>query len=162
MTSALLVIDVQNSFLQLPDWQHTSRPDIVPQVDRLATAARNAGDTVIWVLGSRPGTGTVFDPAQGHVRLMDGLHPHPGEPTLTKTAHNAFTTTNLHQLLTQRGTTKLTICGIRTEQCCETTARLYKVDHCPGGPGVRLYPTELRRHHPRSRFAPGRSRSPRH
>ncbi|MFC3984208.1 MULTISPECIES: cysteine hydrolase family protein [Streptosporangium] len=124
MTGALIVIDVQNSFLQLPDWGYTSRPDIVPQVNRLAMAARAAGDTVVWVLGSRPGSGSVFDPARGFVRLMDGVEPLPGEPVLTKTAHNAFTTTNLQQYLTQRGIRKLTICGIRTEQCCETTTRI--------------------------------------
>ncbi|NUS01362.1 MAG: isochorismatase family protein [Nonomuraea sp.] len=124
MTNALVVIDVQNSFLQLPDWRYTSRPDIVHQVDRLAAAARSAGDAVVWVLGSRPGSGSVFDPARGYVRLMDGIEPLPGEPVLTKTAHNAFTTTNLHQFLTARGVRKLTVCGIRTEQCCETTARI--------------------------------------
>ncbi|MEV0584434.1 isochorismatase family protein [Nonomuraea sp. NPDC050310] len=124
MTSALVVIDVQNSFLEMPDWRHTSQPDIVPQVNRLAEAARSAGDAVVWVLGSRPGSGTVFDPARGFVRLMDGIKPLDGEPVLTKTAHNAFTTTNLHQYLTQRGIRKLTVCGIRTEQCCETTTRL--------------------------------------
>jgi hypothetical protein len=43
---------------------------------------------------------------------------------LTKTSHNAFTTTGLQQLLTARGIRELAICGIRTEQCCETTARL--------------------------------------
>jgi nicotinamidase-related amidase len=47
-----------------------------------------------------------------------------GEPVLTKTSHNAFTTTNLQQLLTARGIRELLIAGIRTEQCCETTARL--------------------------------------
>ncbi|GAT71296.1 isochorismatase family protein [Planomonospora sp. ID91781] len=124
MTSALVVIDVQNSFLQLPDWRHTSRPDIVHQVNRLAAAARNAGDAVVWVLGSRPGSGSVFDPARGFVRLMDGIRPLDGEPVLTKTAHNAFTTTGLHRFLTLRGVRRLTVCGIRTEQCCETTARL--------------------------------------
>ena len=48
----------------------------------------------------------------------------PGRPVFTKTSHNAFTTTGLQQLLTQRGITELVICGIRTEQCCETTARV--------------------------------------
>jgi nicotinamidase-related amidase len=66
----------------------------------------------------------VFDPASGHVRLIEGLTPRAGEPMLTKTAHNAFTTTNLQLLLTQLGIRRVTICGIRTEQCCETTARL--------------------------------------
>ncbi len=43
---------------------------------------------------------------------------------LAKTSHNAFTTTNLQQLLTTHGVRGLTVCGIRTEQCCETTTRV--------------------------------------
>ncbi|MFD6566622.1 isochorismatase family protein [Micromonospora profundi] len=122
--AALLVIDVQESFRQRPIWAYGSNPDIVEQVDRLVTAARQRGDLVVWVLHSEPGTGGVFDPASGHVRLLDGLAPVAGEPTLVKTAHNAFTTTNLQQLLTTAGVDDLTVCGIRTEQCVETTARV--------------------------------------
>jgi nicotinamidase-related amidase len=85
---------------------------------------RARGDLVVWVLHSEPGSGTPFDPASGHVRYMDGLQPRAGEPELTKTSHNAFTTTNLQQLLTQRGITEVVVCGIRTEQCCETTTRV--------------------------------------
>ena len=124
MTNALVVIDVQESFRQRPLWQAVSNPEIVTRVQRLVDAARAAGDAVVWVLHTEPGSGGVFDPASGHVRLMDGLAPAPGEPVLTKTSRNAFTTTNLQQLLTERGIRDLVICGIQTEQCCETTARL--------------------------------------
>ncbi len=124
MTSALVVIDVQESFRHRPNWQVVSHPGIVADVRRLVDAARAAGDLVVWVLHAEPGTGDVFDPASGHVRLMDGLTPAAGEPVLTKTSRNAFTTTNLAQLLTGRGIRDLTICGIQTEQCCETTTRL--------------------------------------
>jgi nicotinamidase-related amidase len=123
-TRALIVIDVQESFLRQPRWAASSNPGIARQAGRLAESARAAGDLVVWVLHSEPGTGTVFDPASGYVRLMDGLVPHCGEPVLTKTSHNAFTTTNLQQILTVRGIRELTVCGIRTEQCCETTARI--------------------------------------
>ena len=58
------------------------------------------------------------------ITLPPRREPAPGEPVLHKTSHNAFTTTGLQQLLTQRGITELVICGIRTEQCCETTARV--------------------------------------
>lgn len=124
MTRALIVIDVQESFRQQPIWAATSNPGIAGRVSQLVTEARAGGDLVVWVLHAEPGSGTVFDPASGYVRLMDGLDPRPGEPVLTKTSHNAFTTTNLQQLLTTRAITDLVICGIRTEQCCETTARL--------------------------------------
>ena len=121
---ALVVVDVQESFRRRPSWAVVSSPDIVAAVDALVAASRAAGDLVVWVLHAEPGSGTVFDPASGFVRLMAGLDPRPGEPVLTKTAHNAFTTTNLQQLLTQHGVRELLVCGIRTEQCCETTARL--------------------------------------
>ncbi|QFU86056.1 isochorismatase family protein [Amycolatopsis sp. YIM 10] len=124
MNRALLVIDVQESFRRRDNWRHVSAPDIVDRVNRLVTAARADGDLVVWVLHNEPGTGGVFDPASGFVRLMDGLEPEPGEPLVHKTAHNAFTTTNLQQTLTARGVREVVVCGIRTEQCCETTARV--------------------------------------
>jgi nicotinamidase-related amidase len=124
MTNALIVIDVQESFRARPLWQAVSNPGIVAQVQRLVDAARAAGDPVVWVLHAEPGTGGVFDPASGFVRVVDELVPAAGEPIITKTSHNAFTTTNLQQLLTAGGVRELTVCGIRTEQCVETTARV--------------------------------------
>jgi nicotinamidase-related amidase len=124
MTRALVVIDVQESFRQSPLWPAVSNPDIARDVDRLVNVARAAGDLVVWVLHAEPGSEGPFDPASGHVRYLAPLSPQPGEPQVTKTSHNAFTTTNLQQVLTQRGIRELTVCGIRTEQCCETTARV--------------------------------------
>jgi nicotinamidase-related amidase len=124
MTSALIVVDVQESFRQRPSWSLVSNPDIVDDVGALVDNARRKSDAVVWVLHTEPGTGGVFDPDKGYVRMMDGLAPLPGEPVLTKTSRNAFTTTNLQQLLTARGVSEVVICGIQTEQCCETTARL--------------------------------------
>ena len=124
MSAALIVIDVQESFRQRPNWAQLSTPDVVGQVNTLVEHARAEGDQVVWVLHEEPGSGTVFDPESGHVRLIEGLAPRPGEPLLRKTSHNAFTTTNLQQQLTARGVRELRICGIRTEQCCETTARV--------------------------------------
>ena len=124
MTRALVVIDVQESFRARSSWAQFNNQHIAVAVQRLVDDARAAGDLVVWVLHSEPGSGTTFDPASGFVRLFDELEAAPGEPVLVKTAHNAFTTTNLAQLLTGRRVHDLTVCGIRTEQCVETTARL--------------------------------------
>lgn len=133
MSRALVVVDVQESFRQRENWAASSAPDIVERVQRLVEHARGRGDRVIWVLHAEPGSGGPFDPASGHVRLMAGLDPRPGEPVLVKTVHNAFTTTDLAHRLTQDGVRDVAVCGVRTEQCCETTARLasdlgYRVD----------------------------------
>lgn len=101
-----------------------SNPDIATRVGRLVDAARANGDLVVWVLHSEPGSGTPFDPAGGHVRLIDGLERREAEPLVVKTSVNAFTTTNLQQTLVSAGIREIVICGIRTEQCCETTARV--------------------------------------
>ncbi|MET7682516.1 isochorismatase family protein [Streptomyces sp. NPDC005423] len=124
MTRALIVIDVQESFRARPLWETTSDLKIADRVNRLVALARRGGDLVVWVLHSEPGSGDVFDPALGHVRLMEELERAEGEPLIHKTSHNAFTTTNLQQLLTERGVRELTVCGIRTEQCVETTTRV--------------------------------------
>ncbi|MPZ95910.1 MAG: isochorismatase family protein [Propionibacteriales bacterium] len=124
MSRALIVVDVQESFRQRPSWSAVSAPDIVDRVASLVDHARRRADLVIWVMHSEPGTGTEFDTARGFVRLMEGLEPAAGEPVVKKTSINAFTTTNLQQLLTQRHISELTICGIQTEQCCETTTRV--------------------------------------
>jgi nicotinamidase-related amidase len=124
MTTALLVIDVQESFRARADWQRIDNPRVGDQVERLVSAARRRGDSVFWVLHSEPGTGGVFDPALGHVRVFDELSPDPEEPVIVKTSANAFTTTGLQQQLVQRGVGAVVVCGIRTDQCCETTARV--------------------------------------
>lgn len=121
---ALIVVDVQESFRARPMWRLIDNPGIAGAVGRLLDHARSAGDLVVWVLHTEPGTGGVFDPESGHVRYIEGLEPRAGEPEIRKTSHNAFTTTNLQQILTEHGIRELAVCGIRTEQCVETTTRV--------------------------------------
>lgn len=125
MTRALIVIDVQESFRATAAlWETISNPKIADEVCRLVRIARGRGDLVVWVLHSEPGDGGPFDPASGHVRLLGELDRDDTEPLVHKTSHNAFTSTNLQQLLTRRQVHDLVVCGIRTEQCVETTARV--------------------------------------
>ena len=123
--TALLVIDAQESFRQRSDdWAVTANPQVLDNIVRLVDHSRAIGDTVAWVTHAEPGTDDVFDPALGFVRVVSELEPLDSEIRLTKTSINAFTTTDLHEQLTQHGVRRVVICGIRTEQCCETTARL--------------------------------------
>ncbi|MFG1991711.1 cysteine hydrolase family protein [Actinoplanes sp. NPDC048988] len=124
MTNALLVIDVQESFRERPLWATLNNPALIGNVRRLVEAARAAGDKVVWVLHAEPGSGGLFDPESGHVRVVAELEPAKDEAVVTKTSHNAFTTTNLQQLLTAAGVTSVAVTGLRTEQCVETTARV--------------------------------------
>ncbi|MCR2816903.1 isochorismatase family protein [Microbacterium jiangjiandongii] len=123
--TALLVIDAQESFRQRPDdWAATANPQVFDNIALLVAHARAAGDAVAWVTHSEPGTGGVFDPDSGFVRVVTELEPRADEIQVTKTTVNAFTSTDLQRQLAARGIGRLVVCGIRTEQCCETTARI--------------------------------------
>lgn len=120
--TALLVIDVQDSFLQRDYWQ---KDDFLPYKEnqtQLIEMARQQGWQVAYVLHNE--AQGAFSPESGYVRLMDFLQPQAGEPTFNKHVHNALTESGLQEWLQEQGVTKLVISGIRTEQCCETTTRV--------------------------------------
>lgn len=120
--SALLVIDVQNSFRVPGRWERRSNPRFEENLTALIGGYRHAGLPVFFFLHSDndPGWRTI-DPGY---KLMDFLTPRLEEPLLHKTSRNCFTTTDLQRRLTQLGIRRLAIAGIQTEQCCETTARV--------------------------------------
>ena len=118
--SALLVIDVQQSFLHRPYWDERELPAFRQALLALIAGARARGVPVIYVL-HEDGDGP-FAAASGHVQPMAWLPPAP-DATFTKHVHNAFTDTGLQAWLAARGIDRLIVSGIRTEQCCETTTR---------------------------------------
>jgi nicotinamidase-related amidase len=120
--SALLVIDVQDSFKALQRWERRNNPAFETHVDQLVKAYRGAGLPVFFVLHSDQDE--VFRTTSPHYKLMDFLKPLPSEPILHKITRNCFTSTNLQRMLTQLGVRRLAVTGIQMEQCCETTTRL--------------------------------------
>lgn len=123
--TALLVIDAQESFRQQPDdWAAMANPAVLENIGRLVDHSRAEDEEVVRVTHAEPGTGGVFDPASGFVEVVSDLEPHSTELHVTKSTISAFASTDLQQQLEQRGIRHLVICGIRTEQCCETTARV--------------------------------------
>ncbi|HUR80340.1 MAG TPA: cysteine hydrolase family protein [Thermoanaerobaculia bacterium] len=132
MKTALLVIDVQDSFKVDPArWAKRSNPRFETNVARLIDTFREAGEPVVFVLHNDPDPG--FRPGDPEVRLMSFLDRRPGEALITKNTRNAFTSTDLQQRLDAMGVKRVAVCGISTEQCCETTTRVaadlgYEVD----------------------------------
>ena len=122
MTTALLVVDVQESFLHRPYWSAEEEPRFRERILALGAGCRSRGVPVVHVLHEEPGTGSAFDPASGHVRALDWLVPAP-DATFRKRAHSALVGSGLREWLDARGVKRLIVSGIRTEQCCETTTR---------------------------------------
>jgi nicotinamidase-related amidase len=122
MRTALLVIDVQQSFLHRPYWRDDDEPRFRARVLELVAGCRARGVPVLHVLHEEPGSGGPFDPASGHVRTMAWLPPAP-DALFTKRVHGALVESGLREWLVARGIGRLLVSGIRTEQCCETTTR---------------------------------------
>jgi len=119
--AALIVIDVQASFAQMPFWPHGQHEPFQQALLRLDAACRVRGVPVVHIF--HVGQGGPFRVDSGFVTPLPWL---PGAPAVRfdKHTHNAFTDTGLDLWLRRQGVQRLIISGIRTEQCCETTARV--------------------------------------
>ena len=120
--TALLVIDVQESFRHMPYWDDSGFGDYLGQLNRLIQGARARDWPVLHILHERPNS--PFDPDGPLVRTIAGVDRQPGDPEFRKRVHNALTDSGLQQWLRERNIEELVIAGLRTEQCCETTARV--------------------------------------
>jgi nicotinamidase-related amidase len=121
--TALLVIDIQDSFKYSPArWAKRNNPAFEANVTALIAKFREAELPVIFVLHHDGDPG--FRPSDPEVRLMDFLDRREHEPLIVKNTRNAFTSTDLQQRLDALGVRRVVVCGISTEQCCETTTRV--------------------------------------
>ncbi|WP_345817047.1 isochorismatase family protein (plasmid) [Paraburkholderia sp. PREW-6R] len=119
--SALIVIDIQESFRQTPVWSDANLPAFREAVLRLHHGARENGVPVVHVF--HVGRAAPFTKESGFVTALDWL-PQNADVVFEKHTHNAFSDTGLDLWLRRRGIDHLVISGIRTEQCCETTTRV--------------------------------------
>ncbi len=119
-TTALLVIDVQESFRARRYWSDVDVPKFLTAVQHLIDAAVSAKTPVVQILHEEPDG--PFSVASGMVRTLEPLRIRP-DAIVRKTRHSAFVGTDLGIWLTRNRIARVIVCGIRTEQCCETTTR---------------------------------------
>jgi nicotinamidase-related amidase len=129
--TALIVIDVQESFRQRPYWNEEDVPLFVTRLQALIDGAREQGIPVVQIFHIE-GSG-VFSVASGFVTTLTGLSIRP-DATFQKRSHSALIGSGLDVWLVQHGIRRVIVSGIRTEQCCETTTRHasdsgYEVDY---------------------------------
>jgi nicotinamidase-related amidase len=129
--TALIVIDVQESFRHRPYWSDADAPAFMQRLQTLIDGARQRGIPVAQVFHVEDSG--VFSLASGHVVAMAGLDLKP-DAIFHKHRHSALVGSGLPVWLTERGIRRLIVSGIRTEQCCETTTRHasdsgYEVDY---------------------------------
>ena len=129
--SALLVVDVQESFRHRPYWCDNYVPPFLERLQTLIDGADARNIPVLQIFhveDSGP-----FSMQSGHVVAMQGVAIDP-TATFYKRSHSALIGSGLDVWLTQHGINHVITSGIRTEQCCETTTRHasdlgYRVDY---------------------------------
>ena len=125
MKTCLIVIDVQESFRHRPFFTERDLPAYLQAQNALIAGCVAQGIPVLRVFHSDgPEVAeNPFSQASGQVHALDGLAPFEAAATITKSRHSALVGTGLDVWLTERGIRRLIVSGMRTEQCCETTAR---------------------------------------
>jgi nicotinamidase-related amidase len=129
--TALLVIDVQESFRHRPYWRDHHVPLFVEHLQALIDGA-NARKIPVLQIFHVEEIGP-FSIQSGHLVTLNGLSFTPAA-TFYKRSHSALVGSGLDVWLTQHGIGRVITSGIRSEQCCETTTRHasdlgYRVDY---------------------------------
>lgn len=144
--AALVVVDMQNYFVaeNVASAVAMSRA-IVPNINKMARAMRAAGGTVIWVQTTAAGALehwanhhkhqltderrtrrlAQLDEAAEEYKLYPKLEAQPSDVRVKKIKYSALIplSSNLDEVLRQRGIESVIITGTATNVCCESTAR---------------------------------------
>ena len=146
--TALLVIDIQNTYLQASDdlqeakrWQpfyDRMNQQVIPTTVKIVEDARNRGIEVIFariaclkedgrdrsLSQKKPGFNYLLMPQSSEEsQIVPELQPVGDEITVTKTTDSALTGTNLRLVLSNMGIRNVIVAGIFTDQCISSTVR---------------------------------------
>lgn len=146
--TALLVIDIQNTYLEMPDnpdeaarWQpffDRMNTQVIPGTAKLTDWARKTGIEVIFariacltedgrdrsLSQKKPGFNYLLLPKdRSDSQIVPELQPQGDEITVLKTTDSALTGTNLRLMLHNMGIRNVIVTGIFTDQCVSSTVR---------------------------------------
>ena len=147
-TTALLVIDIQNTYLEDKDtpeetarWQpfcQRMRETVIPNTARLIGECRSRGVEVIFariaclkqdgrdrsLSQKKPGFNYLLLPKDREdSQIVPQLAPGDDEISITKTTDSALTGTNLRLILHNMGIRDVVVAGIFTDQCISSSVR---------------------------------------
>ncbi len=123
--TALIVVDLQDGFDD-PAWGPTN-PGTTSRENCLALVAafRAHGLPIVLVRHDSPKPASPLRPGHPGNRLDSGLPLADADLLVTKTVNSAFYgSPDLHAWLASAGIRELVVCGIQTNMCVETTARM--------------------------------------
>jgi len=120
---ALIVVDAQTGF-DAPSWGPRNNPTCDANIERLVATWHQRQAPLVYVRHDSDDTDSPLHPDQPGNQLKPYLNATP-DLLVTKQVNSAFHgSPDLHAWLTAANITGIVICGITTNHCCETTARV--------------------------------------
>ena len=131
--AALLIYDMQKWYVE----RYGAPGDLIPNINALRTAARDAGMPVIFAVADPvhhvaergialdmwgPGIGAAKDAEKGDDDMHPDLTPDPQDFILPKRKYDAFFETDFEAMLRRMNRTQLVICGNYANHGCMVTA----------------------------------------
>lgn len=123
--AALVVIDAQQTFDDHSYWGERDNPDAERNILRLAQYWQDQGLPLVMVTHTSERPESTFHPDRSSSQLKPFLADIAPTLSVTKTVNSAFYgSPDLADWLTASGIKQVVLCGIQTNMCVETTARM--------------------------------------
>lgn len=122
--AALILIDWQKGFSDLAYWGNRNNPAAEENSAKLLTHWRENGWPVIHVRHNSTTQGSRLHPNHPGHGFVDFAVPRDGEPVYGKTVNSAFIGTMLEGDLRASGINRIVLCGVSTDHCVNTSARM--------------------------------------
>jgi nicotinamidase-related amidase len=137
--TALIVVDMQNDFLQIPSLVARAAQVILPNLKRAIAFCRQNEIRVVYtthvhrqdgcdlglfaILVPEIASGAILADGSPGAEIHPAIAPLPSEVVIKKHRYSAFYGTDLEIVLRGLGVDTVVIAGVTTENCCHATAR---------------------------------------